>query len=492
MEQISDAGEFQRDEDAGERVGDDREAGPGDRQPDEVADDIASDEGRDSRQAVREHPRDQRRHTGSRRGDGGEIDRREQQQRRHRHRTPLPGRRIADPQPNLRIKTGAARAVKPELRRRGAALGNRHEIDYAAPAAAIAASGTDDMRVSFEGGRINERGVAVALFDYAHHARALLGVEPVVLHDARVAPDAGHLARFAEAFPTFGYQSEDEMQRLIEREAIDVAYFLKTRRGDSRVARSCRTAVHEVFKFFNPHGDSYAYISQSLADAMTGGRYPAVPHIVDPPRPQANLRVALGIPADAFVVGRHGAPDQFNIPFAPRAIEAALETRKNLWVLLLNTGRFTDHERVVHLPVTPDRQGVVDFVASCDIGLNGRLAGENFGLAIAEFLAQDKPALVWAGGRDRNHLALVDDPRFVFRTGADLTQKLRELEPADWSGVWAARVAPYTPAAVMATFATTFLRSEPQQFPRLPPGFNLLRSGKTRVRRLRDRLWCTL
>lgn len=348
------------------------------------------------------------------------------------------------------------------------------------------------MRVSFEGGRINERGVAVAMYDYALQARAILGVEPVILHDARVPPEAGHVTRFSAAFPTYAYESEDEMQRLIEREKIDFAYFIKTRRGDSRVARSCRTAVHEVFKFFNPHGDSYAYISQSLAQTMTGGLYPAVPHIVDPPQPRANLRAALGIPADAFVVGRHGAPDQFNIPFARAAIEAALERRKNLWVLLLNTARFSDHERVVHLPVTPDRQGVVDFVASCDVGLNARFAGENFGLAIAEFLAQDKPVLVWEGGRDRNHLALVADPRFVYRTRADLTRKLCEIEPRDWGGAWAARVAPFAPAPVMQAFAATFLQPRKRDFPPLPFGFSLMRSGRARVQRLRDRLWCAL
>jgi hypothetical protein len=359
-------------------------------------------------------------------------------------------------------------------------------------AAAEGGEWNDQMRVSFEGGRINERGVAVAIFDYALQTRALLGVEPVILHDGRVAPDPAHVARFAAAFPTFAYQSDDEMQRLIEREKIDVAYFLKTRRGDSRLARSCRTAVHEVFKFFNPHGDAYAYISQSLADTMTGGRYPAVPHIVDPPSPRSNLRAAIGVPADAFVVGRHGAPDQFNIPFAPRAIEAALERRKNLWILLLNTARFSDHERVVHLPVTPDRQGVADFVAACDVGLNARLAGENFGLAIAEFLAQDKPVLVWAGGRDRNHLALVDDARFVYRTRADLARMLGELEPHDWGGAWSARIAPFAPAAVTANFAETFLASTPQRFARLPPGFNLLRSAKARVRRTRDRVWSAL
>ena len=347
------------------------------------------------------------------------------------------------------------------------------------------------MRVSFDGGRINERGVAVAIFDYASQARALPGVEPVILHDVRVPPEPAHAERFAAAFPTFAYQSEEEMQRLIEREKIDVAYFLKTRRNDPRISRSCRTAIHEVFKFFNPHGDAYAYISQSLADAMTGGRYPAVPHIVAPPSPRTGLRAALGIPADAFVVGRHGAPDQFNIPFAPRAIEKALDRRKNLWILMLNTARFSDRERIVHLPVTPDRQGVADFIAACDCGLNARFAGENFGLAIAEFLAQDKPVLVWRGGRDQNHLALVEDPRFTYKTGADLTRLLTGLEPADWGGVWSARVAPFAPAAVMAVFAKTFLQPGPRSFPPLPMGYELARRARARLRRLRDRYWLT-
>ena len=319
------------------------------------------------------------------------------------------------------------------------------------------------MRVSFDGGRINERGVAVAMFDYAWHGRALLGVEPVILHDVRVAPEPEHVKRFADAFPTLPYDSEEAMQRLIERERIDVAYFLKTRRHDSRTARASRTAVHEVFRFFDPHGDAYAYISPWLADTMTGGRYPAVPLIVDPLQPslalraRSNLREHLGVPADALVVGRHGAPDQFNIPFLPKAIEAALERRKDLWVLLLNTTRFSDHPRIVHLPATPDRHDVANFIAACDAGLNGRRVGENFGLALAEFLAQDRPVLVWEGGRDRNHLALVDDPAFIYRTRADLTQKLCALERRDWGGVWQARIAPFAPPAIMKTFAEVFL-----------------------------------
>ncbi len=344
------------------------------------------------------------------------------------------------------------------------------------------------MRVSFDAGRLNERGVAVAMFDYAFHARALLGVEPVILHDSRNPPARAHAERFERVFPTYSYTADDEMQRLIERERIEVAYFLKIGRNDIRVSKSSRTAVHEVFKFFTPQGDAYAYISRWLAKAMTGGRYPFVPHIVDLPAPRANLRAELGLPSDAFVVGRHGAVNQFNVPFVPAAIEAALERRKNLWFLLLNTERFSAHERIVHLPSTADRQRIADFVASCDAGLNARRVGETFGLAVAEFLFQDKPVLVWAGGRDRNHLELVADPRFVYRTRHDLTRLLLELEPRDWAGHWCARVEQLSPSAVMQTFATTFLRSA-QKWPRRPPGYEFGVAVQQQVGRLRDRCW---
>ena len=254
------------------------------------------------------------------------------------------------------------------------------------------------MRVSFDGGRINERGVAVAIFDYAFHARALLGVEPIILHETRNPPEPAQVERFARCFPTHGYRSDEERQRLIERERIGVAYFLKTGRKPIPVSKSSRTAVHEVFRFFHPHGDAYAYVSTWLAKATTGSRYPAVPLIVDPPPSRANLRAEFGVPADAFVVGRHGASDQFNVPFVAEAIEAALRRRKNLWLMLLNTDRFSSHERIIHLPRAGDRQRVADFVGSCDAGLNARRSGEAFGLSIAEFLCEDKPVLSGRAG----------------------------------------------------------------------------------------------
>ena len=345
------------------------------------------------------------------------------------------------------------------------------------------------MRVSFDGGRLNERGVAVALYDYAFHARRLLGVEPVVLHDAGGDVDAAQAARFAVAFPLRGYRNAAERAAAIEDERIEVAYALKSTRPRYPLSPGRRTVVHEVFRFFDPHGDAYAYISPWLAEAAAAGRVPAVPHIVDPPSPQGDLRAEFGVPREAVVIGRHGAPDQFNVPFLAAAFEAALAARSDLWVMLLNTGPLLQHERVIHVPRAPERQRVADFVASCDLGLNARLGGEAFGLAIAEFLAQDKPVLVWEGGRDRHHLALVDDPAFRFRTREDLTRALVDFAPRDARGRWRARVKRFSPDAVMRDFARVFLESGARARARLPLGFRLGAKLKQRAQLWRDVRW---
>jgi hypothetical protein len=345
------------------------------------------------------------------------------------------------------------------------------------------------LRVSFDGGRLNERGSSVALYDYAFHARALLGVEPVILHDVSGTVDDEQLSRFARFFPVRPYRTPQQQVEALEQERVDVAYFLKTGRALYPTSPARRTAVHEVFRFFHPHGDAYAYISPWLAEAAAASRYPAVPHIVDPPKPQGNLRAEFGVPTDAVVAGRHGAASQFDVPFLKRAIEAALAARPDLWVMLLNTDRFSGHQRIVHVPRAPDRQRVADFVASCDVGLNARRGGEAFGLAIAEFLAQDKPVLVWEGGRDRNHLALVDDRRMWFRTGEDLTRALVAFAPKPGGGAWRRRVEPFAPEAVMPLFARTFLEPASRPKPKLPLGFRLAERARMRLGRWRDDHW---
>jgi hypothetical protein len=110
-------------------------------------------------------------------------------------------------------------------------------------------------------------------------------------------------------------------------------------------------------------------------------------------------------------------------------------------------------------------------------------------LAVAEFLAQDKPVLVWEGGRDRHHLALVDDPQFRFRTREDLVRALVRFEPRPAAGRWRARVAPFAPEAVMRSFARVFLEGRARPKPSLPIGFRLMARTKERAQRWRDARW---
>ncbi len=44
---------------------------------------------------------------------------------------------------------------------------------------------------------------------------------------------------------------------------------MKSGQDDGLVAQSCRTVVHSVFKFCEPHGDVYAYVSEWLAQHMS-------------------------------------------------------------------------------------------------------------------------------------------------------------------------------------------------------------------------------
>ena len=86
VKQVGGAGVLDGREGAGESVGERGEARAGDNEPDHVADYVARNERGDADEPVGDHPRDERRQAGPGRGDGGEINRREQDKRAERHR----------------------------------------------------------------------------------------------------------------------------------------------------------------------------------------------------------------------------------------------------------------------------------------------------------------------------------------------------------------------------------------------------------------------
>ena len=317
------------------------------------------------------------------------------------------------------------------------------------------------MKIAFHVNHLDMRGTGVAVFDYANHAERLLGHESlIVCPSVKAQPhfqDERAARRFEQRFPVYRYDRFDEVDSLLREHGVGVLYAIKAGKRDHVLSRQCRTVVHAVFQYHEPHGDVYAYISRWLSEKMSQGRQPWVPHMLDLPNVSGDLREALQIPRDAVVFGRHGASDTFDIRFAQEAVAQVAARRPDRYFLFLNTDRFCrDLPNVVHLPGTTDPEDKVRFINTCDAMLHARKQGESFGLAVAEFSARNRPILTFADGLDRAHLEQLGDKAIIYRSKRDLLRLLERFEPEPGKD-WDAYSRDFAPAVVMERFARVFL-----------------------------------
>jgi len=349
------------------------------------------------------------------------------------------------------------------------------------------------MRIGFQAGTLNERGMSVALHDYAVGVQERLGHEAFVFYGAAKSTPSV-VEKFGQSLTMVPVKPGQDGRRVSEPLKLDFCYYIREGRVGPLDIAADRSGVHTVFRHFEPHGDVYAYVSDWLADWMSGGRAPAVPHIVDLPAPTGTMRDALGIPADGHVVGRYGGADQFNIPFAPAAVAEALEKRGNLWFLFVNTDKFIDHPRVLFLPPIVNQQEKARFIATCDAGLNAKKIGESFGLAIAEFLMFGKPVYSWAGGMDQNHVVMTPKQDWNYRTKRDLVRLLVDYTPSlQDSDLAREAVTAFLPAPVMQRFDEVFLSGKwSSQNLALPVSFKVKRWLQEKAMRAQFRLWKSL
>jgi hypothetical protein len=288
------------------------------------------------------------------------------------------------------------------------------------------------MKIVFHSAYWGYRGTEVALYDYAHHAEKILGAESAILVSREKAALGGPLGeRFRQRFPVLEYGSWPEAEEILGAVRADMFYTIKNGFFDGVVSARTKTAVHAIFPEADFHGDRYAYVSPWLSRVMTLGRAPWVPHIVDPLPPIRNLRLELGIPADAVVLGRHGGPDSFDIPFVREEILRVIRQRKDIWFLFLGTDPFPlPHgvERIVFLPRTIDPPEKGSFLAACDGMIHARERGETFGLAVAEFACLAKPVITWSRSPESFHLEALGEGHPRYRDATDLGRILGHFE----------------------------------------------------------------
>jgi glycosyltransferase involved in cell wall biosynthesis len=320
------------------------------------------------------------------------------------------------------------------------------------------------MKILFHANTLNYRGTTVALTDYARYNRSILGNESIIAYnidlgfDKDMGSEMAVVNELAKEFTILGYSNKDPSLGLLEYwinvHKPDLSYFIRAGQKEA-LPSNCKTVVHSVFQFNDPHGDKYAYISEWLSDKMSNGTIPFVPHVVSLPEPTRDYREAFGIKKDQIVIGRYGGYYTFDIPFVKQLVKRIASTSDRYVFLFMGTLPFIDHPNVKFINETHDVQKKANFINTCDAMLHGRERGESFGLSIAEFLSLNKPVLAWNNGHDLNHLAMLKDSGLLYNDSSDLNRIITSLP--DFKEDWTKRVEEYKPAAVMKKFNEVFL-----------------------------------
>jgi hypothetical protein len=226
---------------------------------------------------------------------------------------------------------------------------------------------------------------------------------------------------------------------------FDFGYIIKSGKNDNRTFHNFPTYVHAVFQEYDPHGTYYAYVSEWLAKKMqrthflshkrilssyrgvcNSFNFDFVPHIVDLPQSNANVRELYSIPEYARLGIRYGGADSFDIPWVKTVVSELLEDPKN-YFLFMNTNQFIQHPRCLFIPPAIEKIHKSNFLQAGDYFLHARKRGESFGLSILEAMATGTPVLSWKGGVDRNHTKLLA-PDSLYRGPKDLMLKIRNIE----------------------------------------------------------------
>lgn len=316
-------------------------------------------------------------------------------------------------------------------------------------------------RIFFQSNQLSVRGTEIALYDYAHYNREILGNESIVVY--REDSPANNLAvidKFKKEFPVFAYRDFSEVDTLIERERADLFYTIKAGLRDGVFSQVAPTMVHAVFPVTPDtfHGSSYAFVSDWLSMYCSNRKIPAVPHIATLPDIDEDMREKLGIPVNAMVFGCHGGADSLDIDFAKKTVVKALGLRSDLYFLFLNITPFCQHERAIFLPGTADVVEKVRFINSCDAMLHARKRGETFGLACAEFSIRNKPVLTYARSGERNHIDVLAEKAFLYAGPRGLLRLLLDLRKEDFRDRdWDCYSRRFSPEKVMQRFQEVFI-----------------------------------
>lgn len=303
---------------------------------------------------------------------------------------------------------------------------------------------------------LDDRGNGTVTYDYASGARNILGMDPVIISSKQ--KSIGIKERFSD-FDVCLYEDPKDLSKIIEDKKVEFLYMTCAGADEGYTPKNCKTGIHCVFNMEHPFGDVYAGVSEWLAKFFKKDKW--VPHIINMPKTNETLHDELGIPKDAFIVGRLGGYKQFDVPSARLGLVNAIEKRSDLWAIFLNTEPFANHPRIKFLPFSLMLSYKSKFINTCDAMLHGRSDGETFGLAVGEFSSFNKPIFTYDADYwwyMRAHLDMLGDKALKYKNDEELTSYLLQIDKDYIKDVdWDCYSVRFSPSNVMKQFNEVFI-----------------------------------
>jgi hypothetical protein len=343
------------------------------------------------------------------------------------------------------------------------------------------------VRILLHDNCLTERGTTTSIINYSRELKAL-GFEVFIgynsEHSTQSDPDV--VKKVAAEFDLVPYATRSELHRFGKSLDLDFFYAQKGGNRDGIEIPGTKNLVHAVFQMLEPHGERYAFISEWLARKVSRSpkrrvrflqravaqgdlrsvrqsvrlTYPYVPYIVALPQPQADIRDEMGISKEVKIIGTLCGSSEFNIPFVKSwVIETAQRSNETVF-LLPNVPAFCDLPNVRFMPKIIREQQKADYLNSLNVFLHAREIGESFGMAIHEALSLGVPVMTYNGGRDKNHVELLQGTGWLYENGNDLDQLSRLLDSRSAETALLAKslAAPYSAKNVIAKFQAVFLQ----------------------------------
>jgi len=317
------------------------------------------------------------------------------------------------------------------------------------------------LKIGFHTNNLSLRGAEIAVFDYALHNQSLLQNESLIFYKSHLPSEPTVVEKFSKYFKLLPYQDNQHLAHLADQEKIDLLYFIKSGERDGDLISNVPCAIHAVFptKVNEFHGDKLAFVSQWLSKEYSNNQVPFVPHMIDLPAVEGDLRAELNIPQGATVLACYGGQDSFNLPFVHETILKVLGRRKDIYFVFMNFAPFAQHERLIFLPGNSDMQYKMRFINTADGMIHARGIGESFGLACGEFSIKNKPVMTYAMSPQRSHIEILGDKALLYKGKTDLEALLMGFDQqVQHQQNWDAYSKDFSPKAIMPKFEEVFVK----------------------------------